>query len=588
MRRCGSSAARPASGRGIAMALAAALSIGVPAAAQIPAAIDVDRLEREIPGLMDAAGIPGLSIAVIAGGEIAWSGAFGVADAATGRPVTPRTVFQAASLTKQLFALTALRLADRGVFDLDTPLAEYLPYSRLEHEPRARSITARHVLSHSTGLPNWGGERLQLGFDPGEGFNYSGEGYVYLQKTLERLTGEDLATLVDREVLAPLGLADSWMAWRADFEDRAAARHDEWGRSDGVVRGDAQNAAASLLTTARDYARFVVHLIEGGGLDPATWAAATEPNVRVASRPQIDTEGKLYWGLGWGLQTGPAGPTLWQWGHNDGFRALLLAWPDRGDGIVYFANGDGGLSIAYAIVDLLAEAAGWPAADHWALAWLDYERYDAPERLARRAIVETFVEDGLEEGLARYEALRAERTPGEAELLGTRAGAALQGLGHLDGALALLRRNAEDHPESSRARAAVAGALLEARRYEEADAAYDQVLARDPSNEDAARARGWIEPVLAAIANPPEVPQEQLAGYAGDYGPRHVTLESGRLFYRRDDNPPTALTPIAADTFILESTGTFRIRFAEDRDGTVTKIVGLYADGTEDETSRDP
>ena len=577
--------------RTVALSLTCAVGAsGTPvrAAGQTPAGPDAERLEREIPRLMEAAGVPGLSIAIISDGRLAWSGAFGVADAATGAPVTRRTVFQAASLTKQVFALTALRLADRGVIDLDTPLSEYLPYPRLEHEPRYRRITARHALSHSTGLPNWGGERLDLSFDPGEGFDYSGEGYVYLQKTLERRTGRDIATLVDREVLQPLGLKDSWMAWRPDFEGRAAARHDEWGSAAGVARGDAQNAAWSLLTTADDYARFVIHLLDGGGLESGTWAAATTPYSQVASRPHLDTDGRLHWGLGWGVQTGRAGRALWQWGHNDGFRAFLLAYPDRRDGFVFFTDGDGGLSIAHAIQDLVAEAAGWEPDDHWALDWLDYERYDAPDRLARRSIVDAFRTDGLDAGLARYESHRAARSAGHAELLGVRAGQALQGMDRAEAAIALLLRNAANYPESALAGRAVADALLEARRYEEAHAAFSVALEKAPSDALAARGIAWIEPILAVRSNPPEMSPERLARYVGDYGPRHVTLTEGRLLYRREAGAPTPLTPIAADLFILESTGTFRIRFAEDAAGRITKIVGLYSDGREDETPRDP
>jgi len=582
---------RSVSSRGVdRMALLATILLGsaVSPAASQTGRFATERLDVGIPALMEAAGIPGLSIAIVVAGEVAWSGAYGVADAATGEPVTRRTVFQAASLTKQMFALTALRLAGRGVIDLDAPLAEYLPYPRLEHEPRYRRITARHALSHSTGLPNWGGPRLELQFDPGEGFNYSGEGYVYLQKTLEHLTKRDLTTLVAEEVLRPLGLEDTWMVWRPDFEGRAAARHGEWGQSQGVARPDAPNAASSLLTTASDYARFIAFLLDGGGLDTATWADARRAAVQVAARPQLDTRDRLYWGLGWGIQRGRAGPALWQWGHNDGFRAFLLAYPDRHDALVYFTNGDAGLSIADALVDLVADVAGWPPDDHWAIDWLDYEPYDDPARLARRDIVSAFRTDGPPAGLATWESLRAGRAPREAEVIGTRAGEALLSLGRADDAIAMLSRVAERFPASSLARRSIADALLAVGRYAEADAAYAEVLAKNPADRAAGRGRAWIAPVLAAQASPPTVAPARLARLAGDYGPRHVSFVEGLLVYRRDGNSPTPLTPISADTFVLEGLATFRIRFVEDGQGRVTAIMGLYADGSEDETPRDP
>ena len=122
---------------------------------------------------------------------------------------TPATIFEAASLSKPVFAYMVLRLADRGEFDLDRPLYEMLEYPRIAHDERYKRITARIVLSHGTGLPNWGGEKLTLRFDPGTQYGYSGEGFVFLQKTVERVTGRSLDELARREVFEPLGMTRS-------------------------------------------------------------------------------------------------------------------------------------------------------------------------------------------------------------------------------------------------------------------------------------------------------------------------------------------------------------------------------------------
>lgn len=545
-------------------------------------------LEREIPRLLESAGVPGLSAALVLDGELSWTGAFGVADAATGAGVTDRTVFQAASLSKQVFAYAALRLADRGILDLDRPLAGILPNPRMSGDARYREITARHVLSHSSGLPNWGGDRLELSFDPGAGFQYSGEGYVYLQRVLERLTGKSLERLVTEEVFEPLGLEDSGMRWRPAFEGRTAARHGEWGRSDGVVRGEEENAAASLLTTARDYGRFAAALVTGRGLAPETFAAALEPRTPMTPRPHLDTADRLAWGLGWGLQAGSAGRALWQWGHNDGFRAFLIAYPERGDALVYFANGNAGLSIAADLLTLVEDAAGWTRDDRWALEWLDYEPHDAPSRVARRAVVRAFLEDGADAGLRALERVRAERPDLDHELLAERVGRALADLGEPETGLAVLERNVAWHPESVGALTALGDALLGLGRDREALERYRRGHELDPEDADAARAIGWVEPLIAAAGDPPRIPTETLARYAGDYGPRHVRLEDGRLHYRRDGNPETRLVAISADTFRLESTATFRIRFVGGATGPASRIIGLYMNGDRDETARDP
>src|SRR5918997_209412 len=90
--------------------------------------------------------------------------------------------------------------ADRGGLALDAPLAGLRESPRLAHDERYRRITPRMVLSHATGLPNWGGDTLRLGFDPGTDYGYSGEGFLFLQKALERKTGRSLDELARREV----------------------------------------------------------------------------------------------------------------------------------------------------------------------------------------------------------------------------------------------------------------------------------------------------------------------------------------------------------------------------------------------------
>ncbi|HJY42540.1 MAG TPA: serine hydrolase domain-containing protein, partial [Steroidobacteraceae bacterium] len=118
---------------------------------------DTASLEREIPRLLRVSGIPGLSMAVVQNGRVVWAGAFGTLNDSAQTPLNPGTIFEAASLSKPVFAYLVLRLADRGEFDLDRPLYEMLEYPRLAHDERYKRITARIVLSHGTGLPNWGG-----------------------------------------------------------------------------------------------------------------------------------------------------------------------------------------------------------------------------------------------------------------------------------------------------------------------------------------------------------------------------------------------------------------------------------------------
>lgn len=215
--------------------------------------------------------IPGMSIAFVANGDVIWDAALGVTDARSGAPVTAETVFEAASLTKPVAAYATLRLVERGEFDLDEPLRAYLPYERLEHDVRSHSMTARHVLSHTTGLPNWArGDELATRQAPGERWGYSGEGFVYLQRVLEVVTGLSLQELLEREVFEPLQMRSSSVIWRPAYDATTATGHDEAGDPVEKRRPREANAAASLHTTATDFGRFLAAVVEGRGLEPST------------------------------------------------------------------------------------------------------------------------------------------------------------------------------------------------------------------------------------------------------------------------------------------------------------------------------
>ncbi len=157
-----------------------------------------DRLLRvnhtdALRALMASRTIPGLALAVIANGQIVQHYVLGITQQ-TATPLTESSLFQAASLSKPLFAYGVLRLWQQGVLDLDIPLTVLAP--GVYTDSNIADITARQVLSHTTGFPNWWetpdtGSRLPLA-TPGTRFGYSGEGYEYLQRAIERMIGQPL------------------------------------------------------------------------------------------------------------------------------------------------------------------------------------------------------------------------------------------------------------------------------------------------------------------------------------------------------------------------------------------------------------
>ena len=148
-------------------------------------------LEKQIPRLMEEAKTPGLSIAIIKDAKLFWRRGFGVKDNASKEPVDNDTVFEAASMSKPVFAYAVMKLCERGIMNLDTPLTKYTSERFLEGDSRLDLITARHVLSHTSGFPNFRSrkEPLKIHFTPGEKWSYSGEGYSYLQSVVTHLTG---------------------------------------------------------------------------------------------------------------------------------------------------------------------------------------------------------------------------------------------------------------------------------------------------------------------------------------------------------------------------------------------------------------
>ncbi len=246
--------------------------------------------------------IDGLALALIKDGEIIQRFS-GHRDQEKRLLVTEQTVFPAASLSKPVFAYTVLKLVDQGILSLDTPLREIVDYA--PGDEFAAEITAAHVLSHTTGFPNWRSSEqpLKSYFRPGDRFSYSGEGFVFLQRVVERLTGESLDPTAQRLVFKPLGMTRSTLDPARVFEDTVAPSKAA-ADATGSVRA-MSNAARSLRTTAHDYAQFLKAVLSGIGLKsttseswmearklvPANFANAAEP------RGMHQTDSAVAWGL---------------------------------------------------------------------------------------------------------------------------------------------------------------------------------------------------------------------------------------------------------------------------------------------------
>jgi CubicO group peptidase (beta-lactamase class C family) len=297
-----------------------------------PIATLLSDFDREIPELCREQGVPGLALALVQNGVLAATWEYGIRHVETGETVDSGTVFQGASLSKPVFALGVRRLCERGMLDLDRPLREYLSEAYAPGDSQIDRITARQVLSHQTGLPNWrpDGQDLVTLRPPGAGFGYSGEGYVYLQRVVERLMGLSLESYIGSAVLGPLGMLASHYVWIDRYDTIAAIGYQADGTAVHPQRAEPGNAAYSLHTTAADFARLILATLSA---DLGEWL---RPQV------QLTQDSALAWGLGWGLQTTSDGLAFWHWGDNRGFKDFAIGFPDARFGIVVLTNGDNG------------------------------------------------------------------------------------------------------------------------------------------------------------------------------------------------------------------------------------------------------
>jgi CubicO group peptidase (beta-lactamase class C family) len=313
---------------------------------------------------------PGLAVALVRDGQLAWARGFGVADGATRPPVTAATRFQAASVSKPVTAWGVLRLVEQGRVGLDEPVVGRLrrwrpPPSRFDPE----QITVRRLLSHTAGLSVHGyagqlasgplppteaslaGETggsfpVELLEAPGRAWCYSGGGYSVLQLLVEELTGRRFAEVMQAEILAPLAMAASSFCW--ERTTATAYPHDARGRPIPDFAFPEQ-AAAGLVSTAADLARFAAAALPGPSGEPPGRGVLSPAMVRLALTPAPASGGR--WGLGYGLGFLPGGDWLaYHEGANRGWRAGLALLPDRRAGLVALSNGDSGATVIDAVV----------------------------------------------------------------------------------------------------------------------------------------------------------------------------------------------------------------------------------------------
>jgi CubicO group peptidase (beta-lactamase class C family) len=303
--------------------------------------------------------IPGVSLALIKDGKLVYHKTYGVKNSITGEKVDSNTLFEAASITKPVFSFAVQRLAERKVIDLDKPLYLYLPYPDIAHDQRYKLITARHVLTHRTGFPNWrfmnADQKLNIRFTPGTEYNYSGEGFEYLKMVVEKITGKKVEQVLKEEVLDPMGLYHTFFSRNDSLKQMVANGHfdrlptyDEPPQSPGM--------AYSMHTEAKVFTRFMMYMLEQKGLDAKTYDTMFSKHSEFKlDSGDVAPRYPSYMGISLEIRETPLGKSFGHGGNNGDFRCHFEVYKDLKSGYAIFTNSNTSYPLLAAMRQFLVE-----------------------------------------------------------------------------------------------------------------------------------------------------------------------------------------------------------------------------------------
>ncbi|WP_288446055.1 serine hydrolase domain-containing protein [uncultured Chryseobacterium sp.] len=308
--------------------------------------------------------VPGVGVAVIRDGKIAWIQSMGYADLASKRPVTPETIFNIGSVSKLVSSWGFMQLTEKDLIKLDDPVEQsltrwHLPRSEFDES----KVTLRRLLSHTAGLSVHGyggsdqgtpllsleeslngktkrnGETVHLISEPGTKWEYSGGGYTLAQLLLEEKTKQDFTNYMKQNIFLPLGMKNTNYEWTEDMKPNSATAYDELGNPI-KNRIFTEKAAAGLQTTIVDLAHFAELSIT---LDPKQLIKVLKPEtIKLMETPVLpsSTEGES--GLGYRFMNYENFRTIGHTGENAGWSAALLLDLPSKSGIIILCNGSNG------------------------------------------------------------------------------------------------------------------------------------------------------------------------------------------------------------------------------------------------------
>ena len=326
--------------------------------------ISSSKIDSLLKKQMDSVNMPGLSIVFINDGKIVLHRELGYANLETKKEVDELTVFEAASLSKPVFAYFVMQQVEKGIIDLDEPLYKILPLKDLEYDDRYKLFTVRMVLSHTTGLPNWHFIRppdpslnvpeghTYIMFEPGTQFSYSGEGYQYLVDVLAHLLDTDqegLAKIYREEMAKPLKMEHAYFYWNEFIKELRATGYTQDGENGKNTAGTLKefngfSAAGGMRTNALSFANFIIALMDEKGLKKESFEEMFKIQSTVEDWSDID-----HWGLGIGIKETPYGTRYIHSGDNGDYQSYFIMYRGRKSGWIFLTNSNRSDELFYSL-----------------------------------------------------------------------------------------------------------------------------------------------------------------------------------------------------------------------------------------------
>lgn len=253
------------------------------------------------------------------------------------------TIFNVASLTKPVTAIVTLKLVGQGKWDLDEPLHNYWIDPDIANDKNLPKLTTRHILSHQTGFTNWrrnnNNGKLQFGFTPGTQYQYSGEGFEYLRKALEKKFQKSLQELAAELIFEPLNMTDTRYVWNDKTDSsRLAPGYNNHGIAYPTYKNLSPNAADDLFTTVEDYGIFLTSVLSKDGLSDKVF--------KDLNTHQTSSQKGKYFGLGFEIYDFENGEyAISHGGADEGCQTLFFIFPETGNGLIIFTNVDDGYKV---------------------------------------------------------------------------------------------------------------------------------------------------------------------------------------------------------------------------------------------------